>query len=362
MTSSRHLVGSRPRPAVPAFVLAVVCSVPAASRTLGERPRAATRPAFNRVRALDPAIRAATVPARPTCRPPPAPSRRRCTSRSGAGLGVGSNGGCGLVAGSRRCAPVLSVSPRSERWPASARESAESGIRAPRRPDPVAERRDRPAGRAGDLDEVARSSPRSRAVSRSRGRLDPRRVPRPSCDVADRHELPKPTSRRRQRIVGSVAFYRDVALEGWSNLPDGLGGARALAVHPDDARPGAGRPSSSGASSGLRGRCADPRAPHDRPARRRGSALPGDGIRPVPRVRPAGGRRLRRARRRRWVGLAFRYDLGAEWRSAAHGDRARLDDVAVPLVEPADRLVPLLVLRLEPLVARSPSPTRSPPP
>jgi len=33
-----------------------------------------------------------------------------------------------------------------------------------------------------------------------------------------------------QRIVGTIAFYPDVRLEGWSNLPAGWAGFRALAV------------------------------------------------------------------------------------------------------------------------------------
>ena len=43
------------------------------------------------------------------------------------------------------------------------------------------------------------------------------------------------------RIVGSVAFYRDVALEGWSPLPQGWSGFRALVVHPDARGAGVGR-------------------------------------------------------------------------------------------------------------------------
>ncbi len=37
---------------------------------------------------------------------------------------------------------------------------------------------------------------------------------------------------RGGRIVGTIAFYADVRLEGWSNLPAGWAGFRALAVHP----------------------------------------------------------------------------------------------------------------------------------
>ncbi len=37
---------------------------------------------------------------------------------------------------------------------------------------------------------------------------------------------------RDGRIVGTIAFYADVRLEGWSNLPAGWAGFRALVVHP----------------------------------------------------------------------------------------------------------------------------------
>jgi GNAT superfamily N-acetyltransferase len=44
-----------------------------------------------------------------------------------------------------------------------------------------------------------------------------------------------------EELVGSVAFYRDVALEGWSNLPTGWAGFRALVVHPRARGCGVGR-------------------------------------------------------------------------------------------------------------------------
>jgi GNAT superfamily N-acetyltransferase len=44
-----------------------------------------------------------------------------------------------------------------------------------------------------------------------------------------------------ERVVGSVAFYPDVVLEGWSNLPSGWAGFRALVVHPDARGRGVGR-------------------------------------------------------------------------------------------------------------------------
>jgi GNAT superfamily N-acetyltransferase len=43
------------------------------------------------------------------------------------------------------------------------------------------------------------------------------------------------------RVVGSVAFYQDVALEGWSNLPPGWAGFRALVVDPAARGVGVGR-------------------------------------------------------------------------------------------------------------------------
>ena len=41
-------------------------------------------------------------------------------------------------------------------------------------------------------------------------------------------------------IVGSIAFYADVVLEGWSSFPAGWAGFRALAVHPDGRGKGVG--------------------------------------------------------------------------------------------------------------------------
>jgi GNAT superfamily N-acetyltransferase len=43
------------------------------------------------------------------------------------------------------------------------------------------------------------------------------------------------------RIIGSVVFYDDVALEGWSNLPAGWAGFRALVVDPHARGSGVGR-------------------------------------------------------------------------------------------------------------------------
>jgi len=46
---------------------------------------------------------------------------------------------------------------------------------------------------------------------------------------------------RNGTVVGSVAFYPDVVLEGWSNLPAGWAGFRALVVDPRARGAGIGR-------------------------------------------------------------------------------------------------------------------------
>src|SRR6476469_3949722 len=46
---------------------------------------------------------------------------------------------------------------------------------------------------------------------------------------------------RDGRIVGTIAFYGDVRHEGWSNLPAGWAGFRALAVHPRTRGAGIGK-------------------------------------------------------------------------------------------------------------------------
>jgi predicted N-acetyltransferase YhbS len=43
------------------------------------------------------------------------------------------------------------------------------------------------------------------------------------------------------RLAGTIAFYRDVTSEGWSNFPGGWSGFRALAVHPSARGAGVGR-------------------------------------------------------------------------------------------------------------------------
>jgi len=46
---------------------------------------------------------------------------------------------------------------------------------------------------------------------------------------------------RDGRVLGTIAFYADVRREGWSNLPDGWTGFRALAVLPEARGSGVGR-------------------------------------------------------------------------------------------------------------------------
>ena len=55
-------------------------------------------------------------------------------------------------------------------------------------------------------------------------------------DVAETY-----VAERDGRVVGSVAFYPDVLLEGWSNLPAGWAGFRALVVDPHVRGAGIGR-------------------------------------------------------------------------------------------------------------------------
>jgi GNAT superfamily N-acetyltransferase len=61
-------------------------------------------------------------------------------------------------------------------------------------------------------------------------------------DVRGRFEVAETfVAVRSETIVGSVAFYADVVLEGWSNLPAGWAGFRALVVDPHVRGAGVGR-------------------------------------------------------------------------------------------------------------------------
>ena len=60
--------------------------------------------------------------------------------------------------------------------------------------------------------------------------------------VSDRFEVAEIyVAVEQRRVLGSIAFYPDVALEGWSNMPTGWAGFRALAVHPGARGTGLGR-------------------------------------------------------------------------------------------------------------------------
>jgi GNAT superfamily N-acetyltransferase len=115
------------------------------------------------------------------------------------------------------------------------------GIRAPRRPDlaPPLLR----LAREEELDELARLF--APALAPYRGTPDDWILDNYLADlvkVRERFDVAETyVAHAEGRVVGSVAFYRDVALEGWSNLPCGWSGFRALAVHPAARGRGVGR-------------------------------------------------------------------------------------------------------------------------
>lgn len=119
------------------------------------------------------------------------------------------------------------------------------GIRMSRHPDPPPTPAIRRA-RADELDVIAALFGPALAVYRgSRSDwildayladlVDPARV-RGRFDVAETY-----VAVQTGRIVGSIAFYPDIVLEGWSNLPSGWAGFRALVVDPGVRGAGIGR-------------------------------------------------------------------------------------------------------------------------
>ena len=112
--------------------------------------------------------------------------------------------------------------------------------RALTRPAPIAELR--PAGR-DELGAVAGLFAPALAGYRGKGAdwiLDAYLAD--LLDVRGRFDVAETyVARLDRRVVGSVAFYRDVVLEGWSNLPAGWAGFRALVVHPAARGAGVGR-------------------------------------------------------------------------------------------------------------------------
>jgi GNAT superfamily N-acetyltransferase len=126
----------------------------------------------------------------------------------------------------------------------SAMPDRETGIRTPRRPDPSA--------RAAFTIHLAVEEELDDVAALFAPGLDPYRGTRGDwivdaylaelLDVRGRFEVAETfVAVQDGRIVGSVAFYPDVVLEGWSNLPAGWAGFRALVVDPRARGAGIGR-------------------------------------------------------------------------------------------------------------------------
>ena len=112
----------------------------------------------------------------------------------------------------------------------------EGGVRTSRRPDPW--HADEPISirpaRAHELREIAALYAPALEPYRGSGSdwiLDAYLAE--LVDVRPRFEAAEVlVAERDERIVGTIAFYADVRHEGWSNLPAGWAGFRALAVPP----------------------------------------------------------------------------------------------------------------------------------
>jgi GNAT superfamily N-acetyltransferase len=117
----------------------------------------------------------------------------------------------------------------------------DAGIRTPSRPDPGPGLVRRAV--AGELDDIAALFPPGLAPYRGGASdwiLDAYLVD--LLDVRGRFEVAETyVAVRGESIVGTVAFYPDVVLEGWSNLPAGWAGFRALVVDPRARGAGIGR-------------------------------------------------------------------------------------------------------------------------
>ena len=116
-----------------------------------------------------------------------------------------------------------------------------SGIRTPRRPDPAAFSI-RLAVKA-ELDDIAALF--APALEPYRGAGSDSILDAYLADLLDVQSRFKTAETyvavQDEMIVGSVAFYPDVVLEGWSNLPAGWAGFRSLAVDPHVRGVGIGR-------------------------------------------------------------------------------------------------------------------------
>lgn len=124
-----------------------------------------------------------------------------------------------------------------------ASEQRQGGVRVHSRPDPTAASIAIRLAREDELDRVATLFEPGLAVYRGT----------PDDWILDNYLADLENVRERfgvaetyvaalgDELVGTVAFYRDVALEGWSNLPAGWAGFRALVVHPAARGRGVGR-------------------------------------------------------------------------------------------------------------------------
>jgi GNAT superfamily N-acetyltransferase len=117
----------------------------------------------------------------------------------------------------------------------AASDERREGIRVQARPDPTSRRLAIEVAREDELDAIAALFGPGLEAYRGTG-ADPvidAYVRDLVEDVRERWEVAETyVAVSGGRVVGSVTFYRDVALEGWSNLPSGWAGFRALAVDP----------------------------------------------------------------------------------------------------------------------------------
>ena len=109
----------------------------------------------------------------------------------------------------------------------------EVGARTHRRPDPWAsdERISIRSAQAHELEDVAALFPLALEPYRGSGSdwvIDAYLAE--LADVRSRFDEAEVLIAERDGMVGTIAFYPDVRLEGWSNLPAGWAGFRALAV------------------------------------------------------------------------------------------------------------------------------------
>ena len=126
----------------------------------------------------------------------------------------------------------------------AASEHGQVGIRVHSHPDPASRRFAIRRALEDELDAVAALF--GPAIDGYRGTSADPVIDAYLCDLVDRvperWEVAETyVAISEGRIVGSVAFYPDVALEGWCNFPSGWTGFRALVVDPAARGAGIGR-------------------------------------------------------------------------------------------------------------------------